>query len=112
MVMVTSLLHSVIERIHFTEQHKQPFLSSSHSSYNSPSSPTASDFSIALPDGASRDHNHFLITNLPQTHSESLLSFCGVVPLTRNLVELFYQLLRPAAYITVIGALNSYLKSR
>ena len=57
--------------LYFTEQHRQPFLSSNHSSYNSPSSPMASDFSIALPN----DKAHVIITTI----SFSLLTFTELI---------------------------------
>jgi len=47
---------------HLTEQQRQPFLSSSHSSYSSPACPTARDFSTALP-AWSKTH-----TNIAATH--------------------------------------------
>ena len=39
----------LVPRYYLTEQQRQPFLSSSHSSYSSPAWPTDIDFSTALP---------------------------------------------------------------
>ena len=52
-------LNIEVKHTYLTEQQRQPFLSSSHSSYSSPAWLTARDFSRALPTGQMRDNNHY-----------------------------------------------------
>lgn len=47
--MFISIRPQTSQQTYFTEQHKQPFLSSSHSSNSSPLSPTDIDFSMESP---------------------------------------------------------------
>lgn len=75
---------------YFTEQHRHPFLNSSHSSYSSPDCPTARLFSTALPEAVL---TVFVSFHFSYTHMYQIQCSCTFSKLIENNGNFFLMLL-------------------